>query len=957
MMNRNVAVFWAKRAFLLVIALMLFTGVLSASAAADDLLKPPDVTSSDGNITLHKQAERIGPEEWEVNVWAEVAEKAVSSPELEVAFLLDRTASMNSCTDEEAHAAALANYYQYKAVWHLQNGHNETNCFCDNIFHRPHSAECCIVDVVHRDSGGCMLMGTTKFDVPITENRLFVALEAIKTLDESLPECTKRMYYSFAGDYGNDLNFISDTISTDSTGPEKFYVRGTLAGSGTKIKDGVERFFALDPIHRFDDNSKRQKILILVTDGLSNDGYPVDVINGFKDQGGIVYTVGFNCDDGSLKQLASNDCYIYAKDAESLKRGFENITKTIHSMVIDPMGPDVKFDISGSAPTQGQIFTEGDTIYWIPTSAENEKLVGKVVEYSYTVKLNEQAEREEKIHNTALNNPTSFRFSVETNNVKETHIEAFPIPEATYAYSSIQVKWVDENGDALIAPTEVEKIVSDYKNTINDGRHQVYIPKYNTDYKTITDKIEIPGGNGAYYQYVKSTYKANNTTLTGAGDVNPENPVAHEVVHHYVRVDPFEETEATIVKVWDDDDNRDGKRPASLTVMLSDGTEVELSESNSWTATVYELPKYDDGKAIVYTWTEDETSLTEGYSLTNTEKSGTVTTLTNSYTPEETEATIVKVWDDEENRDGKRPTSLTVTLSDGTEVELSEANSWTATVKNLPKYDDGVAIVYNWAEANVPEGYTLTSNSTVGTVTTLTNSYSVEGPGKTEVTVEKVWIGKNGGEIKLALYANGEIMKPQPVAVRAGNKYTYSDLPTLDAKGHAIIYFVREAAMEGYDTTYENAVPNAGRTDCAFDGGKIINRELTDFSVRKIWTGLAEGEKAPKIELTLYCNGTATEVSTPSPVADGWYVYKNLPAVVDGIEAVYYVIETPVDGFITTYYNGSESEIDTECAYNGGAIENARIPHTGDDTPVTLWIVLAAASAAMLLALWKRRLA
>ena len=94
----------------------------------------------------------------------------------------------------------------------------------------------------------------------------------------------------------------------------------------------------------------------------------------------------------------------------------------------------------------------------------------------------------------------------------------------------------------------------------------------------------------------------------------------------------------------------------------------------------------------------------EGYSLTDTSVDGTITTLTNSYTPEETEATVKKVWKDSNNQDGKRPESLTVTLSNGETVTLNAANGWEATVDNLPKYANGQPITYTWTEGEMPEG-------------------------------------------------------------------------------------------------------------------------------------------------------------------------------------------------------------------------------------------------------------
>ncbi|MBP3650082.1 MAG: Cna B-type domain-containing protein [Clostridia bacterium] len=203
-------------------------------------------------------------------------------------------------------------------------------------------------------------------------------------------------------------------------------------------------------------------------------------------------------------------------------------------------------------------------------------------------------------------------------------------------------------------------------------------------------------------------------------------------------------TEATVKKVWEDEDDQDGKRPEELTVTLNNGTKdvgtVTLNEANQWTDTISDLPKYAAGQEIVYTWTEDEEGLPEGYALSNTSVNGIVTTLTNSYTPEVTEATVVKVWEDEDDQDGKRPETLKVTLSDGAEVELNEGNGWSATIENLPKFANGTAITYTWTEDVLPEGYTLTDTSVSGAITTLTNTHI---PETVDVSGSKVWIDLN----------------------------------------------------------------------------------------------------------------------------------------------------------------------------------------------------------------------
>ncbi|MBR5345237.1 MAG: Cna B-type domain-containing protein, partial [Clostridia bacterium] len=262
-----------------------------------------------------------------------------------------------------------------------------------------------------------------------------------------------------------------------------------------------------------------------------------------------------------------------------------------------------------------------------------------------------------------------------------------------------------------------------------------------------------------------------------------------------------EETEATVKKVWDDAENQDGKRPDELKVKLSNGTEVTLNEANGWTAKVEHLPKYADGKEITYTWTES--GLPEGYELTGNSADGTVTTLTNTHTPEETEATVKKVWDDAENQDGKRPDELKVKLSNGTEVTLNEANGWTAKVEHLPKYADGKEITYTWTESGLPEGYELTDTSADGTVTTLTNTHEIE---KTKVEGAKTWSdSEDADEIRPAsitihlMVGETEIDK-KTVTEADGWKWSFTDLDKY-ADGKEIEYTITEDKVDGYDQT------------------------------------------------------------------------------------------------------------------------------------------------------------
>ncbi len=259
------------------------------------------------------------------------------------------------------------------------------------------------------------------------------------------------------------------------------------------------------------------------------------------------------------------------------------------------------------------------------------------------------------------------------------------------------------------------------------------------------------------------------------------------------------------------------------------------------------------------------------------------------------------------------------------------------------------------------KAYTTTVNGQAGTAAegTLAGADNrVDFVNKLELTtfsVTKVWEGNDLGAIVLTLYANGEEMVPQPEVTRADNIYTYYDLQKYDEDGDEIIYSAKERGIEGYIRIYKNIAPYADVTRFVHDGGTIINRpeKIVSFKIQKVWTGLAEGEEKPDITLTLYCNGVKTDYETPKPDSNGWYKYYNLPTTVDGQAAVYTVKEKTLSGFVTTYTNAAGSV--TEQGVDGGTITNAKIPQTGDDASLALWMMLMGASAALMAVLMRRR--
>jgi len=155
------------------------------------------------------------------------------------------------------------------------------------------------------------------------------------------------------------------------------------------------------------------------------------------------------------------------------------------------------------------------------------------------------------------------------------------------------------------------------------------------------------------------------------------------------------------------------KKPGTYEYKVTETGEVAFVDND---------PEAVNGKTVTVTVTD------------NSDGTMTATTETTEDNPvifintrQQVSAKVIKVWDDFEDRYGKRPESLDVDLMANGEKErtvtLNAGNQWTVTVKDLPKYDaEGEEIAYTWVEGKMPAGYELTNEETEGRVTTLTNS-------------------------------------------------------------------------------------------------------------------------------------------------------------------------------------------------------------------------------------------
>ncbi len=239
--------------------------------------------------------------------------------------------------------------------------------------------------------------------------------------------------------------------------------------------------------------------------------------------------------------------------------------------------------------------------------------------------------------------------------------------------------------------------------------------------------VELDAQKLVKYYTLTSDSKTAVKLVVTAGD----EPATARLYNQYA-VAPTPEPEAEFVdvpvtKTWNDNNNKDGNRPESITVRLyADGVETDshvLTEAEGWQYTFAELPRYqeDNKTEIDYSVNEDEAAMytkeINGYNIVN------------HYLPEETSRTVAKVWKDSNDALQLRPSSIAMTLLlvDGNNetkiatVTLDKGNNWTKTVDHLPTVVNGKKAVYAWREQEVL-GYKLQEAKEQGGTMTFVNT-------------------------------------------------------------------------------------------------------------------------------------------------------------------------------------------------------------------------------------------
>lgn len=324
----------------------------------------------------------------------------------------------------------------------------------------------------------------------------------------------------------------------------------------------------------------------------------------------------------------------------------------------------------------------------------------------------------------------------------------------------------------------------------------------------------------------------------------------------------------TITKAWNDENNQDGLRPKSITAVVngSDGSArfVQLFESQNWTTSLNNLPKYKNSTEVQYTVKENAIS---GYE-TEIKQTGDSYTITNTHAPAVVTVSVVKIWDDENNQDGIRPSLIQVTLtgSDGSthNAAITKNDGWTYQFKDLPQYKNGVKIDYTLQEADSnPYTYEIVKGSD-GYSFTITNNYV---PAAVNVLVTTIWNDDNNRdgirakETVITLQGSNGKVYQHIVTDKDSFATVFEDVPKFFDEGKEVVYTVTQNEVDGYTT-------NVANTDkYTFQIMNTHEPEKLAKTVTKVWDDNNNQDGLRPNTLRIALTGT-----------DGTYIEKNLSA-------------------------------------------------------------------------------
>ena len=630
-----------------------------------------------------------------------------------------------------------------------------------------------------------------------------------------------------------------------------------------------------------------------------NRGYTVDINKSGYHQNGVLqkddstWWFCFDVGEGLLTD---------AKLDVKFSRAPETIDYTVEKKWVGGDGTSATMQLMANGAASGEAITLSTADNWTHTWEDLPKYDnGKEITYSvvetayapanqYTIEYDiDDSSKKMTVTNTKGGDSRNFAASVvwEDNNNQDG-----VRPQSVW----LKLKAEGLDDDALVDLSASDSLMDagDLVQTFTVGTDTTVtwsnIPRYNNGeaikYKVV--ELDADGKELSKDGSLDNNYKVTAYTTIADGYMTVTNTHTPETV------------DITINKEWIDSENQDGIRPTGgvsgvLYEKAGDGviTPLRSFAITGDSVTISGLPKYESGQEITYYVSENAVS---GYTLSVDDAikaaAGNTTvyqvpengeiTLTNTHTPATQDYTASFTWNDNENRDGQRPDSFTVTLtgtvsgqedkeyeftltlSSGTITDVTAPYGINAEIENgsleitgLPSYDDGKMISYTMGNVNIGNGYTSAIDRYTASSADFTLSYT-SAPQTLGFT--KVWNDENDSAGMrpsagtyaryLTLKADGEEVNAWPTVTQQGANYvvTYSNLPKWNEEGEQIEYTVTESGVPNYtaDSTSD------GTVELTADKANTITNTYSaevygTITVTKVWNDADGRDKRPEI--------------------------------------------------------------------------------------------------------------
>ena len=464
------------------------------------------------------------------------------------------------------------------------------------------------------------------------------------------------------------------------------------------------------------------------------------------------------------------------------------------------------------------------------------------------------------------------------------------------------------------------------------------------------------------YKNLDVTQESVNNKVTGTLEL--KTPEKTDTVEDTEEIPAEYLKDVTVSKVWSDDNDSRGKRPTSVTLVLTaDGVEAQKytltsadakdGDSNTWEHIFTNLKKYnEEGQEIDYQLSEELSSEENNkfYVATIDQETKTVT---NTFTvpDEKVEIPITKVWDDNDNANGRRPESVTLQVKNGSQIvdshTVTESDGWAYTFTELPKYDNnGDEINYTIDEAELPSNNEFYIKNVDQQAHTITNKFTVPDD-KINVTVVKAWddndnsAGKRPTSVTLQVKNGDEVVASQPVTEAEGWTHTFS-VPRYDEHGQEITYTVGEADINSIFYTVENARIDQPTAQNGLTGTItnpfIVPDKTVDVTVNKVWDDNSDSAHKRPSSVTVKVTGNNDPQNTQSKeitAADNWqYTFTGLPKYDAKGDEITYTISEELDNIYYTAENSETVQPTTENGLAGTITNTFEVPDDKINIPV-----------------------